>query len=79
MTKSEVTPPPALPFPAHTAEAAKVLETLGVDPSEGLSASEAKARLGTYGLNRIKSPPKANLGKIIFRQVANAMTVILSE
>ncbi|CAK9782312.1 putative calcium-transporting ATPase 3 [Cutaneotrichosporon oleaginosum] len=77
MTKSEVSPPPALPFPAHTAEAAKVLEALGVDPSQGLSASEAAARLGTYGPNRIKPPPKANLGKILFRQVANAMTVIL--
>ncbi|BEI94986.1 uncharacterized protein CcaverHIS019_0705670 [Cutaneotrichosporon cavernicola] len=76
MTKSEVTPP-ALPFPAHTAEAVKVLEALRVDPTEGLSTSEAAARLETYGPNRIKPPPKVNIFKIFLRQVANAMTVIL--
>jgi magnesium-transporting ATPase (P-type) len=69
----------ALSFPAHTADASKVLDALGVDPTHGLSASEVQTRLATYGPNRIKPPPKASLGKIIFRQVANAMTVILSE
>lgn len=81
MTKSEdaTATPVALAFPAHTAEAAKVLEALAVDQQYGLSEQEAKTRLAAYGPNRIKPPPKANLGKIILRQVANAMSVILSE
>jgi magnesium-transporting ATPase (P-type) len=81
MTKSaseSATPVAALAFPAHTADDSKVLEALGVNPNNGLSEDEAAARLETYGPNRIKPPPKANLGKIIFRQVANAMSVILS-
>jgi len=81
MTKSSSEPSTAvaLPFPAHTAETAKVLAALDVDPQYGLSEDEAGARLAKYGPNRIKPPPKANLGKIIFRQIANAMAVILSE
>lgn len=80
MTKSEANPAPAaLDFSAHTAEASKVLEALGTDPQYGLSEAEAKSRLATYGPNRIKPPPKANIGKILFRQVANAMSVILRE
>lgn len=62
----------------HTAPASKVLQELRVDRETGLSEEEAAARLVTYGPNRIKPPPKANIWKIVFHQVANAMTVILS-
>lgn len=67
-----------LDFPAHTAEPEKVLDALTVDPERGLSEADVQKRLAEYGPNRIKPPPKASLGKILFRQIANAMTVILS-
>ncbi|KAL1407966.1 hypothetical protein Q8F55_004763 [Vanrija albida] len=70
-------PVSALDFSAHTAEASKVVAALNVDPKIGLSEEEAAQRLAKYGPNRIKPPPKANIWKIIGRQVANAMTAIL--
>ncbi|TXT04305.1 hypothetical protein VHUM_04192 [Vanrija humicola] len=79
MTRNNNVPEPvsALDFSAHTSEATKVLAALNVDPKLGLSEDEAAKRLATYGPNRIKPPPKANIWKIIGRQVANAMTAIL--
>lgn len=71
--------PRALPFLPHTTDATKVLEALEADPRLGLAEDEVVRRLAEYGPNRIKPPPKANIWKIIFRQVANAMTVILSK
>lgn len=71
-------PVSALDFSAHTADSSKVLAALNVDPKTGLSEEEAAKRLALYGPNRIKPPPKANIWKIIGRQVANAMTAILS-
>jgi hypothetical protein len=69
-----------LPFPPHTASATKVLEALSVaDSRRGLSETEAARRLEQYGLNRIKPPAKPSLFKICMRQVANAMTLVLSE
>lgn len=79
MTKQQPDTVHPLDFPAHTAEPEKVLEALAVDPENGLSDDEVQKRIAEYGPNRIKPPPKASLGKIFFRQVANAMTVILSK
>lgn len=78
MTKQHPAAVHALAFPAHTAEPEKVLQALSVEPGRGLSDVEVQKRLAEYGPNRIKPPPKASLGRIFFRQVANAMTVILS-
>lgn len=61
----------------HITDAKKVLAALAVTADLGLSDQEAANRLEQYGPNRIKPPPKANIFKIIFRQVANAMAVIL--
>lgn len=70
----------ALNFAAHTASPAKVLEALNVaDSTRGLSDEEAARRLEQYGPNRLKPPPKPSLFKICMRQVANAMTLVLSE
>jgi magnesium-transporting ATPase (P-type) len=69
-----------LGFAPHTVPATKVLEALGVtDPVRGLSDEEAARRLEQYGPNRLKPPPKPSLLKICGRQVANAMTLVLSE
>lgn len=63
--------------PPHSVEATAILQALDVKPDTGLTDEEVEARLLKYGPNRIKPPPKANIWKIIFHQVANAMTIIL--
>lgn len=78
MTKEAEPTKHALDFPAHTAEPEKVLQALSVNPDLGLSEDEVAKRHETYGPNRIKPPPKASLSKIFVRQIANAMTFILS-
>lgn len=78
MTKQVTTTPQALDFAPHTTEAEKVLDALSVSPEDGLSEQEVARRLEVYGPNRIKPPPKPSLFKIFVRQIANAMTFILS-
>ncbi|KAJ2660222.1 hypothetical protein IWW48_003054 [Coemansia sp. RSA 1200] len=50
---------------------------LDVDASTGLSTSEAERRLTVYGPNQMRGGGGPNAFKILFRQVANLMTVIL--
>lgn len=69
----------ALPFAPYTAHPSKVLDALNVDDKKGLSEDEAKRRLEQYGLNRLKPPKKPSLFKIMLQQMANAMTLVLSE
>nr|XP_019014014.1 potassium/sodium efflux P-type ATPase, fungal-type [Kwoniella pini CBS 10737]OCF52795.1 potassium/sodium efflux P-type ATPase, fungal-type [Kwoniella pini CBS 10737] len=67
----------SLPFKPHTAPSGKVLDALAANASKGLTEQEAKKRLEQYGLNRLKPPKKPSVFKILFRQIGNAMTVIL--
>lgn len=69
----------ALPFAPHTASSSKVLEALSSDAEKGLSDSDAAKRIETYGLNRLKPPKRPSVWKIIGRQFANAMSLVLSE
>ncbi|KAJ1770593.1 hypothetical protein IW140_002979 [Coemansia sp. RSA 1813] len=50
---------------------------LDVDTNTGLSTSEAERRLTVYGPNQMRGGGGPNAFKILFRQVANLMTVIL--
>lgn len=70
----------SLGFSAHTATASKVLAALGVaDHRNGLADADAASRLEQYGPNRLKPPQKPSIFKICMRQIANAMTLVLSE
>ena len=69
----------ALPFAPHTASSSKVLEALSTDAEKGLSESDAAKRIETYGPNRLKPPKRPSVWKIIGRQFANAMSIVLSE
>jgi Na+-exporting ATPase len=69
----------SLPFAPHTALSQKVLEALSSDADKGLSESEAAKRLEQYGPNRLKPPRRPSAWKILGRQFANAMCLVLSK
>jgi P-type Na+/K+ transporter len=68
-----------LPFKPHTSTSIKVIQALNTDVDHGLTERDAMERLGVYGPNRLKPPKRPSVYRIIVRQVANAMTVVLSE
>ena len=63
--------------PAHCLEWAQVAEELRADTDDGLTSEEAKKRLDEYGDNVLGNTGGVNPGKILLRQVANAMTLVL--
>lgn len=62
--------------PAHALPFATVLEELKANGEDGLTAQEAKARHEEYGQNDIGDDGGVQPGKILLRQVANAMTLV---
>ncbi|GAT29612.1 sodium P-type ATPase [Aspergillus luchuensis] len=66
-----------LSAPAHTLPYASVLQELSVNSEEGLSTQEAKSRLQKWGPNELEGDEGISLAKIIIRQVANAMMLVL--
>jgi potassium/sodium efflux P-type ATPase len=63
--------------PAHALPWKTVVEELKTDVDDGLSAGEAKSRLDEYGRNELGDGGGVNPGKILTRQIANAMTLVL--
>lgn len=69
--------PTTLSRQAYTYGFDEIATLLQTSVSQGLTTAEAERRLLTDGPNRLKPPKKVSPFKILFRQVANAMTVIL--
>ncbi|GES62962.1 sodium transport ATPase 5 [Aspergillus terreus] len=63
--------------PAHSLPYDAVLRELSVDGEEGLSSAEAKKRLDVYGKNELEGGESVSLAKIVIRQIANAMMLVL--
>ena len=63
--------------PAHALNWDQVAEELGANTDDGLNSVEAKRRLENYGRNELGDAAGVNPGKILLRQVANAMTLVL--
>ena len=63
--------------PAHALKWSQVAEKLSADTDDGLSSTEAKQRLENYGANELGEADGVNPGKILLRQIANAMTLVL--
>lgn len=63
--------------PAHALKWEQVAEELNADPDDGLTADEAKKRLDQYGRNELGEGGGVNPTKILVRQIANAMTLVL--
>ncbi|KAL5001381.1 hypothetical protein BDV10DRAFT_199253 [Aspergillus recurvatus] len=54
-----------------------VLEQLSTDADDGLTSAEARSRLETRGHNRLEEGEGLSIGKILLRQIANAMMLVL--
>ncbi|KAG4410990.1 hypothetical protein IFR04_015875 [Cadophora malorum] len=64
-------------LPAHSLTGEALVEELKVDTENGLTSAEAKTRLDEYGLNKLDEGPGVQPVKILIRQIANAMILIL--
>ncbi|KAH2265337.1 hypothetical protein KXW26_004658 [Aspergillus fumigatus] len=67
----------ALSQPAHALRYEDVLRELAVDPDQGLTVGEAKRRLQQYGPNELEGGEGVSIVKIVIRQIANAMMLVL--
>ncbi|KAF9883739.1 hypothetical protein FE257_002993 [Aspergillus nanangensis] len=63
--------------PAHTLTYEAVLEELGTALDEGLAPEEATRRFQQYGPNKLDEADSVSVVKILVRQVANAMMLVL--
>lgn len=62
--------------PAHALTFQQVCEEVGCNPDEGLTEAEAESRHQQYGNNDLGNDKGVQPGKILLRQVANAMTLV---
>lgn len=62
--------------PAHALTWEEVATELDANPTDGLSASEAQARMGRYGPNDIGTGSSTEPLEILIKQIANAMTLV---
>ncbi|KAJ5737089.1 uncharacterized protein N7483_002214 [Penicillium malachiteum] len=68
---------PYLSNPPHYLTFEDVIDQLGTNSDDGLTSNEAKQRLEKYGENMLEGGEGVSFAKIIIRQVANAMMLIL--
>merc|ERR1711939_665575 len=66
-----------LPKPAHALDGNAVVEGLGGNARDGLTKEEAQSRLNEYGRNELDEGPGVQPFKILLRQIANAMMLVL--
>lgn len=62
--------------PAHALPYTKVIEETGCNPEDGLTVAEAESRHREFGNNDLGEDGGVQPGKILLRQVANAMTLV---
>ncbi|KAF9637999.1 potassium/sodium efflux P-type ATPase [Lasiodiplodia theobromae] len=63
--------------PAHALCFQTVIEETGANPQDGLTSAEAKRRLERFGRNELGDTGSVQPVRILLRQFANAMTLIL--
>lgn len=64
--------------PAHALPHVVVTKELETNADDGLTGQEAKSRLDEYGRNELDDGPRLSPVKILVRQVANAMILVMS-
>jgi len=62
--------------PAHALPFSSVIEEIKANAEDGLTDTEAKARLETHGRNELSDADGVQPVKILIGQVANAMTLV---
>lgn len=63
--------------PFHTLTVDQVVEHYSTNTFEGLTTQEATSRLKTYGINELQGNDGIKWYKVLWRQVANTLVVIL--
>lgn len=63
--------------PVHALQRDDLAQQLNADIENGLTAAEAHQRLNDYGRNELDDGPGVQPFKILLRQVANAMMLVL--
>jgi len=63
--------------PWHQLGRAQVAERLGTSPDQGLSSTEAKARLEKYGPNRLEEAPPKGFLVVLWEQLNNFVVFLL--
>ncbi len=61
----------------HALSAAEAAESLGVDPSRGLSPAEAERRLAEHGPNTLPRAKKHGVGRILLENLSNPIAIVL--
>ncbi|OJJ66388.1 hypothetical protein ASPBRDRAFT_138041 [Aspergillus brasiliensis CBS 101740] len=69
--------PSPLSGPAHALPYETVIKELGTALDDGLTPEEARRRLDQYGPNKLDEGESVSIAKILLRQVANAMMLVL--
>ncbi|EGE04900.1 calcium-transporting ATPase [Trichophyton equinum CBS 127.97] len=64
--------------PAHSLPYEVVIKEIGSDAENGLNSSEAQRRSEQYGRNDLGNTESVHPAKMLLRQIANAMTLILA-
>jgi Na+-exporting ATPase len=62
--------------PAHALPWKQVVDEIQCNAEDGLTTSDAKSRLEKHGQNDLDDNGGVHSGKILLRQVANAMTLV---
>jgi Na+-exporting ATPase len=63
--------------PAHSLPFDNVIQELGTNPEDGLTSGEARLRIEKYGENILQGDKGVSFAKIVIRQIANAMMLVL--
>ena len=71
-----MTPPPSLPPPLHTLEAAAALAALQSSPA-GLTSDEAARRLAQHGRNELQAAPRVSAWSLLLAQLRNVLIIVL--
>lgn len=66
----------AMSRPAHALTTGQIIQELGADALNGLSASDAEKRLQEYGMNELGESEGVSTWKIVVAQISNAMTLV---
>ncbi|KAH8820653.1 potassium/sodium efflux P-type ATPase [Xylogone sp. PMI_703] len=66
-----------LSLPAHALPVDQFISEIKTNPQDGLTSEEAQARLQEYGVNELDNGPGVQPLKILIRQIANAMILVL--
>ncbi|RDI82510.1 hypothetical protein Vi05172_g7310 [Venturia inaequalis] len=63
--------------PAHALSYETLITEIQANPQDGLTSSEARLRLGDHGRNELGDQGGVSIAKILVRQIANAMMLVL--